>query len=100
MAVFVTMVVLVPVMAMRMRMAPLAGIGAAKRSERRGNLRYLSAKAFEHRLDDMVAQDEDAVGTHRGGQVPVPLTDAIKNMAVIEAVFRAGKSGLWEKPQD
>jgi predicted dehydrogenase len=34
-----------------------------------------------------------------GGQVPVPLTDAIKNMAVIEAVFRAGESGVWEKPQ-
>ena len=34
-----------------------------------------------------------------GGQAPVPLTDAIKNMAVIEAVFRAAKSGVWEKPQ-
>jgi predicted dehydrogenase len=34
-----------------------------------------------------------------GGQVPVPLTDAIKNMAVIEAVFRAAESGVWEKPQ-
>jgi hypothetical protein len=31
--------------------------------------------------------------------VPVPLTDAIKNMAVIEAVFRAAKSGAWEMPQ-
>jgi predicted dehydrogenase len=34
-----------------------------------------------------------------GTQVPIPLTDAIKNMAVIEAIFRAGKSGTWEKPQ-
>ena len=34
-----------------------------------------------------------------GGQAPVPLTDAIKNMAVIEAVFRAAESGKWEKPQ-
>jgi predicted dehydrogenase len=33
------------------------------------------------------------------GQAPVPLTDAIKNMAVIEAVFRAAGSGVWEKPQ-
>jgi predicted dehydrogenase len=34
-----------------------------------------------------------------GGEVPVPLTDAIKNMAVIEAVFRSAASGVWEKPQ-
>ena len=33
-----------------------------------------------------------------GGEVPVPLEDAIANMAVIEAVFRAGESGKWEKP--
>ncbi len=29
---------------------------------------------------------------------PVPLEDAIKNMAVITAVFDASKSGKWEKP--
>jgi predicted dehydrogenase len=34
-----------------------------------------------------------------GSQVPVPLADAIKNMAVIEAVFRAAESGAWETPQ-
>jgi predicted dehydrogenase len=33
-----------------------------------------------------------------GGEVPVPLEDAIANMAVIQAVFRAGESGKWEKP--
>ena len=33
-----------------------------------------------------------------GGEVPVPLEDAIANMAVIEAIFRAGESGRWEKP--
>jgi predicted dehydrogenase len=31
-------------------------------------------------------------------EVPVPLEEAIGNMAVIEAVFRAGESGRWEKP--
>ena len=31
-----------------------------------------------------------------GSDVPVPLEDAIGNMAVIEAVFRAGESGRWE----
>ena len=33
-----------------------------------------------------------------GIDVPVPLEDAIANMAVIEAVFRAGESGRWERP--
>jgi predicted dehydrogenase len=31
-------------------------------------------------------------------QVPVPLEDAIKNMAVIEAIFKSGNSGQWEIP--
>lgn len=31
-------------------------------------------------------------------EVPVPLEDAIKNMAVIDAVFRSGVSGQWETP--
>ena len=34
-----------------------------------------------------------------GGEVPVPLEDAIANMAVIEAVFRAAEGGRWEKPR-
>ncbi len=29
-------------------------------------------------------------------QVPVPLEDSIGNMAVIDAIFRSGKSGQWE----
>ena len=33
-------------------------------------------------------------------EVPVPLEDAIANMAVIEAVFRAAESGKWEKPEE
>jgi predicted dehydrogenase len=32
-------------------------------------------------------------------EVPVPLEDAIKNMAVIEAVFRSAESGEWEMPR-
>jgi predicted dehydrogenase len=31
--------------------------------------------------------------------VPVPVEDAIKNMAVIEAIFHSGKSGQWETPR-
>ncbi len=30
-----------------------------------------------------------------GGEVPVPLEDAIANMAVIEAVFHSAKTGTW-----
>jgi predicted dehydrogenase len=33
-----------------------------------------------------------------GGEVPVPLEEAIDNMAVIEAIFRSGESGQWETP--
>jgi len=29
-------------------------------------------------------------------EVPVSLEDAVKNMAVIEAIFRSGDSGKWE----
>ncbi len=32
-------------------------------------------------------------------EVPVSLEDAIKNMAVIEAIFRSANSGQWESPQ-
>jgi predicted dehydrogenase len=31
-------------------------------------------------------------------EVPVPVEDAIRNMAVIEAIFRSGESGQWEQP--
>jgi predicted dehydrogenase len=34
-----------------------------------------------------------------GREVPVPLEDAIANMAMIEAVFRAAQSGRWERPE-
>ena len=34
-----------------------------------------------------------------GGEVPVPLEEAIANMAVIEAVFRSGETGRWETPE-
>ena len=32
-------------------------------------------------------------------EVPVPLEDSIGNMAVIEAIFRSGSSGQWERPK-
>ena len=30
------------------------------------------------------------------GEVPVPLEDSLRNMAVIEAIFRSADSGRWE----
>jgi len=33
-----------------------------------------------------------------GGEVPVTVEDGIKNMAVIEAIFRSAESGRWETP--
>jgi predicted dehydrogenase len=32
-------------------------------------------------------------------EVPVPLEDAIRNMAVIEAIFRSADTGQWETPR-
>jgi predicted dehydrogenase len=34
-----------------------------------------------------------------GIDIPMPLEDAIANMAVIEAIFRSAESGRWEKPR-
>jgi predicted dehydrogenase len=33
-----------------------------------------------------------------GGPPPVPLEDALKNMAVIDAVFRSAETGQWIEP--
>jgi predicted dehydrogenase len=53
-----------------------------------------------HVCDQYTIQgDVFSKAVREGGEVPVPLTDAIKNMAVIEAVFRSAASGVWEKPQ-
>lgn len=34
-----------------------------------------------------------------GTDVPVPLEDAVRNMAVIDAIFRSAESGKWEIPR-
>ena len=34
-----------------------------------------------------------------GGEVPVPVEDAMKNMAVIDAIFGSAASGEWESPR-
>lgn len=42
--------------------------------------------------------DAFSLAIREGSDVPVPLEDAISNIAVIEAVFRAAESGKWERP--
>jgi predicted dehydrogenase len=33
-----------------------------------------------------------------GGEVPTPLEESLRNMAVIDAVVRSSASGTWEQP--
>ena len=42
--------------------------------------------------------DAFAASIQDGTPQPVPLEDSLANMKVIDAVFRAGASGSWEKP--
>jgi predicted dehydrogenase len=42
--------------------------------------------------------DAFARAIREGGEVPVPLEDSLKNMAVIDAVFRSAETGRWEQP--
>jgi len=39
-----------------------------------------------------------AAAIREGSPVPAPLEDALRNMAVIEAIFRSAASGKWEAP--
>jgi predicted dehydrogenase len=51
-------------------------------------------------VDQYTIQGDEFSRAIRGErEVPVPLEDAIKNMAVIEAIFKAAESGKWERPE-
>jgi predicted dehydrogenase len=45
-----------------------------------------------------VAGDAFSEAIQNGAEQPVPLEDTIKNMRVIDAVFRAAETGQWEVP--
>jgi predicted dehydrogenase len=45
-----------------------------------------------------IQSDLFSKAVREGGQVPVPLEDSLKNMALIDALFRSAESGGWEKP--
>ncbi|MDB4881794.1 MAG: oxidoreductase domain protein [Gemmatimonadetes bacterium] len=59
-----------------------------------------SAQAIEFpTVDQYTLQGDRFSDAVRGlGPVPVPLEDAIANMAVIDALFRSAESGKWEAP--
>jgi predicted dehydrogenase len=42
--------------------------------------------------------DQFSLAVRGSGTVPVPLEDAVANMAVIDALFRSAESGRWEAP--
>jgi predicted dehydrogenase len=51
-------------------------------------------------VDQYTIQGDEFSRAIRGERdVPVPLEDAIKNTAVIEAIFKAADSGRWETPE-
>jgi predicted dehydrogenase len=59
-----------------------------------------SAEVLEFEVVDQYTIQGDlfSQSIREGTELPVPLEGSIKNMAIIEAVFRSAKSGNWEKP--
>ena len=59
----------------------------------------LSARAEEFATVDQYTIQGDAFSKaiQENGEVPVPLENALANMKVIDAVFRAAESGIWER---
>ena len=58
----------------------------------------VSTEAFPTCDQYTIQGDAFSKAVREGGEVPVSVEDAIKNMAVIEAVFRSAESGQWETP--
>jgi len=46
-----------------------------------------------------VQGDLFAEAIQTGGPAPTSLEEAVRNMAVIDALFRSGRSGTWEAPE-
>lgn len=64
------MIMVMAAICVRMAVA-VAGIGSANGVKLRHDLLDIRAEAFEHRLDDVVAQDQNPVGFDRGGKVAI-----------------------------
>jgi predicted dehydrogenase len=65
-----------------------------------GDLRGSGLRTEEFPVCDQytIQGDRFSQAIREGGDVPVPLEDAICNMAVIEALRRSGRTGRWETP--
>jgi len=57
-------------------------------------------------VEEVVACDQFTIqgdlfskAVRKAGMAPVPLEDSLRNMAVIEAVFRSAQTGRWEEPE-
>jgi predicted dehydrogenase len=59
-----------------------------------------SAQVVELKTADQYTIQGDlfSESIREGTELPVPLEGSIRNMAIIEAVFRSAKSGKWEEP--
>jgi len=66
-----------------------------------GDLFGSGIKVEEFRIADQYTMQGDAFSRAvlEGGEAPVPLEEAIANMAVIEAIFRSAQTGQWQKPE-
>ncbi len=60
----------------------------------------LTTETFEYVDQFTIQGDLFSKAILDNGDVPVPVEDAIRNIAVIEAVFRSAESGKWERPQE
>ena len=65
-----------------------------------GELFGSGIKVEEFPIADQYTMQGDAFSRAvlESGEVPVPLEEAIANMAVIEAIFRSAETGQWETP--
>jgi predicted dehydrogenase len=65
-----------------------------------GDLSGKSIVIEEFPIEDQYTVQGDAfsLAILENTEVPVPLEQAIDNMAVIDAIFRSAESGRWEKP--
>ncbi len=60
----------------------------------------ISAESFPTCDQYTIQGDVFSRAIREGGEVPVPLEDSIRNMAVIEAAFRSAETGTWQFPAE
>jgi hypothetical protein len=58
------------------------------------------SEAFEYADQFTIQGDLLSKAIRENGEVAVPIEDSLRNIAVMEAVFRSAESAKWERPQD